>query len=206
MDKVVKITADILKSWTSNPGTVSPFSSSSSQHKEESDNHLEYYVPKPGVTELVDISSMFNSDLFMNGGEKMTENTDSTYTNPGSSTTEPDPNSEIAITKVIDQVTRPTEDVSVSDATEGPVPGNITFPGEGSEVSPTDEEMAEPIEKADGDKCASCGQAMPIAKVADEAETPAEAAAETPADEAKEEMKKSLWGGSFSPISTNRLK
>jgi len=43
-DKVVKLTAEILKSWTPDPGTVSPFSSSSSNHSEINDNHLEYYV------------------------------------------------------------------------------------------------------------------------------------------------------------------
>ena len=59
-EKVVKLTAEILKSWTPNPGVVSPFSSSSSQHSEESDNHLEYYVKKPSIVETVDISSMFN--------------------------------------------------------------------------------------------------------------------------------------------------
>ena len=86
------------------------------------------------------------------------------------------------------------------------------------------------VEKADAGKCESCGQALPVAKAdepkdadeitksescadcgkamslcecmgkaVDEKETAAEAAKETPADE-KAEMKKSLWGGAFSPL------
>ena len=128
--------------------------------------------------------------------EKM-ENTQ--YEAPASATTEPDANSEIAITKVIDQVTRPEANVSVSDAPEGPVPTNETFPSEGSAIAPTHEEMAEAVEKADACKCASCGQALPMAKAADEPESKEEAAKETAEDEKKEEMKKSLWDGSFSP-------
>ena len=38
-----------------------------------------------------------------------------------------------------------------------------------------------------------------MGKAVDEKETAAEAAKETPADE-KAEMKKSLWGGAFSPL------
>ena len=108
-DKVVKLTAEILKSWTPDPGTVSPFSSSSSNHSEINDNHLEYYVQQDSKKPLHDaIASIFNSNFWTNGGEKMTEKTldvDSFTTekeqfdNPGTSTTEPDPQSNIAIAK-----------------------------------------------------------------------------------------------------------
>lgn len=194
-NKLEKLFYGMLKSWKSDPGVLSPFSSSSSQHSEQSDNHLEHYVQQSQDTKDTEsVSSIFNS---MNGGIKM-ENTQ--YEATASATTEPDANSEIAITKVIDQVTRPEANVSVSDAPEGPVPTNETFPSEGSAVAPTKEEMAEPVEKAEATKCESCGQALPMKKSADEAETPAEDAKETAEDE-KKEMKKSfsVWEGAFSP-------
>lgn len=137
-------------------------------------------------------------------------------------TTEPDPQGNIAVTKVIDQMTRPTNDVSVSDAPNNPavVPDQATMDSSAtSAIAPTSEEMAEAteenIEKAAN--CPSCGQAMPVekaascsdcgksmdlcdcmSKVADEPESKEEAAKETPADE-KAEMKKSIWGGAFAP-------
>jgi hypothetical protein len=65
-------------------GTVSPVTSSSSNHTEESDNHLEYYVK---------------------GGENMSDNNIGVTSAPdrsydaGPSTTEPDPKSEVAMQK-----------------------------------------------------------------------------------------------------------
>lgn len=132
-------------------------------------------------------------------------------------TTEPDPKGDIAITKsfpdavsdaknLIDQTTRPEGDVTVTNAPEGAVPTNATFDGEGAAVAPTAAETNEPTEesiaKAEGDKCASCGQAMPIAKSDDADEDDlekAEDAKEAPAAE-DAEMKKSLWGGAFAPV------
>jgi hypothetical protein len=215
-DKLNELCDRMLKSWKSDPGVLSPFSSSSSQHNEQNDNHLEYYVKQSKDTpDSENVSDIFNSNS-TNGGTKM-ENTQ--YETPASVTTEPDAQSAIAITKVIDQVTRPDGNVSVSDAPEGPVPTNETFASEGKAIAPTHEEMAEAVEKAESGKCASCGQAMPIAKAAncsdcgkemtlcncmgksaDEKETPAEEAKETAADE-KKEMKKShsVWDGAFAP-------
>ena len=62
-DKVVKLTAEILnKSWKPDPGTVTPFSSSSSSHNEQNDNHLEYYVKPDSNKPLHDsIAEIFNS-------------------------------------------------------------------------------------------------------------------------------------------------
>ena len=211
-EKVVKLTAEILKkSWTPDPGKVTPFSSSSSQHDEESDNHLEYYVKKDPKTPLHEaIANIFNSNFWTNGGEKMTDkalDVDSSttqqqqYENPGTSTTEPDPQSEIAITKA--DMPKDSHDL------EGK--GTYSTTANTTEEAPSKGETTEPVSKADGDKCPHCGQAMPVKKsddsdeddkvekVADEPESKEEEAKETPEDEKKEEMKKSLWDGTFSP-------
>lgn len=206
MDIQNKLYEIFLKSWKSDQGILSPFSSSSSNHVEQSDNYLEHYVKQGNDTStLTDVSNIFNST---NGGTQM-ENTQ--YEMPAAATTEPDSQSEIAITKsypdassdnknTIDQMTRPDSNVSVSDAPEGPVPTNETFSGEGSAIAPTSEEMAEPVEKAESGKCPHCGQDMPMKKAADEAESKEEEAKETAEDE-KKEMKKShsVWQGAFSP-------
>ena len=158
-DKVVKLTAEILnKSWESEPGKVTPFSSGSSINANQiSDNHLEHYVQKDPITPLEGaIANIFNSNLFTNGGDKMTEKTldvDSSttpkeqYNNPGSSTTEPDPQSEIAITKMDrpkdsqDETGKGTYSTTANTTTEAPAAGDTT----------------EPTTKADG-KCADCGK------------------------------------------------
>ena len=138
-----------------------------------------------------------------------------------SNTTEPDPQGDIAVTKaypdatsdakhVIGSATNPNGDIAVADAPEGPVPTQETIPSDAtSAITPTNEEMAEAVEKADAGKCESCGQALPVkksddadeddlTKVADEPESKEEVTTETPEDE-KAEMKKSLWGGAFAP-------
>lgn len=165
-DKVVKLTAEILKSWKSDPGTLSPFSSSSSSHTETSDNHLEHYVKQNVTSENSDIASMFNADLFTNGGEKMTEKTldvDSStttqqqYSNPGVSTTEPDPQSEIAITKADvpqganDESGKGTYSTTANTTTEAPSAGETTEPvAKSASVCP----------HCGGDSCPDCGKAM----------------------------------------------
>ena len=227
-DKIVKITADILKSWTPDPGTVSPFSSSSSTHSEINDNHLEYYVKESPDGQSKDISSMFNSDLFTNGGEKMTDKaldvdtsttTENSYTNEGSATTEPDPQSNIAITKAAEM--QPTSvGTTANTTTEAPAGGETTEPT--TKAADADEDDMKKSEdcascgksmslcecsgmsKAEGDKCPSCGQAIAVKKAADEPESKEEDAKETPEDEAKE-MKKSVWGGAFSPSVIGKL-
>jgi len=159
---------------------------------------------KDAFVKAIGTSSSINEER----DERSVENYVRTGGNTMENTTEPDPQGDIAITKVVDGETAPAGDQPVSDAPEGPVPGNETFPGEGSAVAPTSEEMAEPVEKAEGAKCEACGQSLPvkksddseeIAKAADEPESKEEDAKETPADE-KAEMKKSLWGGAFSPV------
>lgn len=232
-DKVVKLTAEILKSWKPDQGNVSPFSSSSSSHSETSDNHLEHYVKESAKTPLEGaISEIFNSNFWTNGGEKMTDKTldvDSSttpkqqYENSGSSTTEPDPQSEIAITK--SDIPTGSQDLSGKGTYSTTANTTEQAPSAGATTEPTakadgkcpncDKEMTlcecSGMTKAEGDKCPNCGQAMPVKKsddadeddkvekAADEPESKEEAAKETPEDEKKEEMKKSLWDGSFSP-------
>jgi hypothetical protein len=201
-DKVVKLTAEILKSWKPDPGVVSPFSSSSSQHQEASDNHLEHYVKQNVITENTDIASMFDSNLFTNGGEtKMTEKTldvntstttENSYSNPGSSTTEPDAQSAIAITKSAEI---PTTHVGTTANTteEAPSKGETTEPIEKAADCPDCGKpmamcncdgmtkaadckdcgkpmtmcMCDGMSKASADKCPHCGQSMPMEKTVD---------------------------------------
>jgi hypothetical protein len=190
-EKVVKLTAEILKSWKANPGVVSPFSSSSSQHQEVSDNHLEHYVPKPSTETTSDVSSIFNSDLFTNGGEKMTEKTldvnasettNTSYTNPGSATTEPDPQSAIAITK--SDVPHGSSDVegvntystTANSTEEAPADGETTEPMEKAEMcTGCDKPMSEcscvtksmhSCPTCGGDSCPDCGKAMHLCNCA----------------------------------------
>ena len=162
-DKVVKLTAEILKkSWTPEPGKVTPFSSSSSMHSEQNDNHLEHYVQQDPTTPLEGaIANIFNSNFWTNGGEKMTDkvlDVDSSttnnaqYNNAGSSTTEPDPQSEIAITKSMDKLDVPqgsqdetgkgTYSTTANTTTQAPAAGDTTEPT---------------VKKADG-KCSGCGK------------------------------------------------
>lgn len=144
-----------------------------------------------------------------------------------SNTTEPDPSGDIAVTKdlpnanqpassdLVNQTTRPEGDVSVSDA-----------PNQTPDVSTG----GAGVYKAEDGKCSHCGQAMPVSKSADadevtetvekaaacsdcgkkldlcdcmgkavDVESKEEDAKETPADE-KAEVKKSMWGGAFSPF------
>jgi len=180
-DKVVKLTAEILKSWKPDPGVVSPFSSSSSQHQEVSDNHLEHYVKQHVVSENVDIASMFSSNLFTNGGEtKMTEKTldvnastttENSYANPASATTEPDAQSAIAITKSAEI---PTTHVGTTANTteEAPSKGETTEPMEKAANCPDCGKamtmcMCDGMSKAAAEKCPHCGQSMPMEKTVD---------------------------------------
>ena len=190
-DKIVKLTAEILKSWKSDPGVVSPFSSSSSAHSEINDNHLEHYVKQGEKSENFDVASIFNSDLFTNGGEKMTEKTldvDSSittqeqYSNPGVSTTEPDPQSEIAITKADvprganDESGKGTYSTTANTTTEAPSAGDTTEPIAKAEDCPDCGKpmtmcMCDGMSKAAAEKCPHCGQSMPMEKTVDGATT-----------------------------------
>ena len=159
-DKVVKLTAEILKkSWNPEQGKLTPFSSSSSMHSEESDNHLEHYVQQDPKTPLEGaIASIFNSNFWTNGGEKMENKTldvDSSttpkqqYNNPGASTTEPDPQSNIAITKA----DRPKD----SQDEEGK--GTYSTTANTTTTAPAAGDTTEPTAKA-ADTCPDCGKPM----------------------------------------------
>jgi len=123
---------------------------------------------------------------------------------------------------LVGQETRPVDGAtSVSDApnSEAVVPNQETIPSSAtSSVAPSKEaEMNQP-EKVTINKsmtCPDCGGSVlhecmgkadsskeedAIEKAADEPESKEEEAKETAADEKKEEMKKSLWGGAFSPL------
>lgn len=157
-------------------------------------------------------------------GNFNTNTNNQTGGNTMSNTTEPDPQGDIAVNKsfptvggdhLISQETRPTDGAtSVSDAPNNPgvVPDQVTIPSDAtSAVAPskTDEvNTPETVTIAKGEKCPTCGaiakgddtdSEAAIEKSADEAESKEEDAAETAADE-KAEMKKSLWGGAFSPV------
>jgi hypothetical protein len=210
-------------------------------------NAKDFYNEVSNMIKAIGTSSSANEERDERSVEnyvRQSANTNTNYQiggNTMSNTTEPDPQGDIAVQKsfptpnagdLVNQTTRPEGDVSVSDAPNNPgiVPNNETFPGEGSAIAPTHAEMAEPVEKAEAGKCASCGQALPVAKAdepkdADEITKSAACAdcgksmdlcdcmgkavdeKETAAESAKEtaadekaEMKKSLWGGAFAPI------
>lgn len=171
---------------------------------------------KDAFVKAIGTSSSINEER----DERSVENYVRTGGNTMENTTEPDPKGDIAITKAypdatndskntVDQMTRPEGDVKVSDAPEGPVPTQETMPSDAtSAIAPSSEEMAEAVEKSA--TCKECGQALPMAKAEDlakaeeSAETPKEEEAEKPehdiAEHGKPEMKKSLWGGAFSPV------
>ena len=154
--------------------------------------------------------------------ERSVENYVRTGGNTMENTTEPDPKGDIAINKVISGETAPAGNESVSDAPNNPgiVPTNETSPSEASAVATSrSDEMNQPktVTIAKGEKCPTCGsiakgddteEDAAIEKAVDESkETPADEAKETPKEEAAEAkagtekpMKKSLWGGSFSPF------
>jgi len=205
----------------------------------ESSDFKKFYEEVKTLIKAIGTSSSANEERDERSVENYVRQSANTNTNSEtggntmSNTTEPDPKGDIAINKaypdavsdakhVIDQTTRPTGDVTVSDAPEGPVPTNATFDSSAtSAIAPTSEQMAEPTEESisKAANCKECGQALPVAKAdeitkaADCADcgksmdlcncmdkaVDAEAKEEAPVDE-KAEMKKSVWGGAFAPF------
>ena len=189
-DKVVKLTAEILnKSWNPEPGKVTPFSSGSSVNDNQiSDNHLEHYVQQSQDTkDTENVSSIFNS---MNGGIKM-ENTQ--YEAPASATTEPDANSEIAMTKSLDG--EGTYSTTANTTEQAPSKGETTEPTNKSTDSCPECGKSMTLCECSGmsksAKCPHCGQDMPMKK-AEDAEEKEEDKVEKAADEpeSKEEEAK----------------
>ena len=135
------------------PGSLSPFQTSSSQHDEENDNYLEYYVE---------------------GGEKMTDKTFEL-----NDSTEPDPKSELAMQKE-STYTKPatvegegTFSTTANTTTQAPKPGATTEPDsmhKNGEAECCDNACGrcegpgcgccsdcQKMEKAAGSTCDSCG-------------------------------------------------
>jgi len=215
-------------------------------------NAKDFYNEVSNMIKAIGTSSSANEERDERSVEnyvRQSANTNTNYQiggNTMSNTTEPDPQGDIAVQKsfptpnagdLVNQTTRPEGDVSVSDAPNNPgiVPDQATIPSDAtSAIAPSKtDEVNTPetvVAKAEAGKCASCGQALPVAKAdepkdadeitksascadcgksmdlcdcmgkaVDEKETAAESAKETAADE-KAEMKKSLWGGAFSPL------
>jgi hypothetical protein len=210
-EKVVKLTAEILKkSFKSDPGKVTPFSSGSSiNDNQNNDNHLEHYVKQSPTTPLEGaIANIFNSNFWTNGGEKMTEKTldvetstteQTQYDNPGSSTTEPDAQSEIAITKSLEG--EGTYSTTANSTTDAPAAGATTEPTAKAADKEDDKDEDDKMEKAKScpdcnkpmtlcecagmsksAKCPHCGQDMPIKK-AEDVEIKEEEKVEKAADE-----------------------
>ena len=181
---------------------------SSSVDQERDERTVENYVRQSGNVNTPPV----NVGDYTIGGNNMSDNT-----------TEPDPKGATAVQKdisvsqpastdLVNQETRPTDNVSVSDAPNVDSNADVSTGGAG-------------VYKGIDGKCEKCGQAMnkadeadeadkveksadsdevteTVEKAADEAESKEEAASETPADE-KAELKKSVssvWGGAFAPL------
>jgi len=192
---------------------IKSIGTSSSANQERDERTVENYVRQTGNVNTTPV----NVGDYTIGGNNMSNNT-----------TEPDPTGDIAVQKdlpianqpattdLVNQMTRPESDVSVSDAPNqtpdvstggaGIYKAGMTCPDckqaiEHKCAADSSENDESKVEKAD--TCADCGKSTAdcecTKKAVDEAESKEEAAKETPADE-KAEMKKSLWGGAFAPI------
>jgi len=195
---------------------------SSSVDQERDERTVENYVRQTGNVNTPPV----NVGDYTIGGNNMSNNTtepdpkgDMAVQKDLPSTTRPD-----AVTTV-DQATRPYSDVSVSEAPNNDALADVSTGGAGiykagmtcpdcneavahkCAVDKADNvEEDDKVEKAD--VCADCGKSKAdcgcTTKAVDEAESKEEASKETAADE-KAEMKKSVWGGAFAPISLPKL-
>jgi hypothetical protein len=205
----------------------------------ESSDFKKFYEEVKTLIKAIGTSSSANEERDERSVENYVRQSANTNTNSEtggntmSNTTEPDPKGDIAITKsipdgkigpLVNQETRPTDDVSVAAApnNDAVVPNNATFDSSAtSAIAPTSEQMAEPTEESisKAANCKECGQALPVAK-ADEITKAADCAdcgksmdscncmdkavdaeaKEAAPDDEKAEMKKSVWGGAFAPF------
>ena len=164
---------------------------------------------KDAFIKAIGTSSSINEER----DERSVENYVRTGGNTMENTTEPDPQGDIAINKVINGETAPAGNTSVSDAPNGDsavVPDQATIPSDATSAiapSKTDEvNTPDTVTIAKGEKCPTCGaiakgddtEAEAAIEKAADVESKEEDANETAADE-KAEMKKSLWGGAFAP-------
>jgi hypothetical protein len=205
----------------------------------ESSDFKKFYEEVKTLIKAIGTSSSANEERDERSVENYVRQSANTNTNSEtggntmSNTTEPDPKGDIAITKsipdgkigpLVNQETRPTDDVSVAAApnNDAVVPNNATFDSSAtSAIAPTSEQMAEPTEESisKAANCKECGQALPVEK-ADEITKAADCAdcgksmelcncmdkavdaeaKEAAPDDEKAEMKKSVWGGAFAPF------
>ena len=245
---------------SSNDGVLSPISSTSSQHVEEPDNSIEYYV-KASKEESDYVGALSNKrkevcstckffvpaeeactvvagrieekaycKLYIEGGEKMTEKgldvdqsvtTDNAYV-ANHQTTEPDPESELAMQKAAaagPTYTKPAEQEGVNaygttanTTLDAPSSGETTEPESvhkaaccsdcGAECNGNCCEKCMKVAKAAGcsctcDQCQKCaGMGMTKSESSDEEKD--EPAPDVEDLEGKE-IKKSLWGNAFLP-------
>ena len=206
----------------------------------ESPDFKKFFDEVKDLIKAIGTSSSANEERDERSVENYVRGNSNTNTNSSiggnivSNTTEPDPQGDIAVTKslpdgktgpLVNQETRPTNDVSVAAAPNGDsavVPDNATFDSSATSAiapSKTDEvNTPDNVEISKAATCKECGQALPVAK-ADEITKAAacpdcgksmdlcdcmgksvdEEAKETAPDDEKAEMKKSLWGGAFAP-------
>lgn len=163
---------------------------SSSVDQERDERSVENYVRQSGNVNTTPV----NVGDYTIGGNNMSDNT-----------TEPDPKGATAVQKdlpaanqaastdLVDQMTRPVADVSVSDA-----PNNDSLAGAVAEGGAG-------VYKGKDGKCESCGQTMPIEKAATEDEITESPADDETVEKAVEstDLKKSvgspIWKGAFAP-------
>jgi len=128
-----------------NQGRLSPFSSSSGQHDEANDNHVEYYVrPSGGEDKMLDVNS--------------SETVDRGYDH--SSSTEPDPTGTIAMQKEA-TYTKPAEldgvgkySTTANSTVDAPESGQTTEPSSVHKAACCDDCGAE----CGGDCCQKCSK------------------------------------------------
>ena len=136
--KINKFIDDVKEAFKKAIGT------SSSVDQERDERSVENYVRQSANTNVNN-----EPDDYTIGGNTM------------SNTTEPDPQGDIAINKVVDGETAPAGNQSVSDAPEGPTPTEETFASSAtSAVAPSKtDEVSTPdtVTIAKGEKCPTCG-------------------------------------------------
>lgn len=189
------------------PGSLSPFQSSSSNHSEQSDNYTEYYV-KGG-------DNMENKALDVDNSTTV----DRGYS--VNTSTEPDPNSELAMQKEA-TYTKPatlqgegTYSTTANSRNEEPVAGDTTEPIEkaaqccdnacGNCKGPgcgCCADCKKAVEKADACDCGKedCKMCMGMIKATDQQDDGDDSEPDDDEDDLKKNyIQKSVWGGAFSP-------
>jgi len=205
MNSVEKFFEDVKDAFSKAIGT------SSSVDQERDERSVENYVRQTANTNVI----AAQPKDYTIGGNTMSDQT-----------TEPDPKGNIAVQKdfpttsggpLIGNETNPNGNTSVSAAPEGPVPTEATFDSSAtSSVAPSrSDEMNQPTKITKSTTCPDCGADMVHecwgdssnvnkAAGADEVteendnDQPVEKAADAPVA-TEPQLKKSLWGGAFSP-------